>query len=199
MSRPRPFLIAMLVGVLVLESGISLSQSTRLSESPNSMVARLYRIVIARAPIGISTYGNHFLNVFAPYLSHRLVSQIKSDRLCERNWFSRHRNQLIKPPFAWLELGLFSGKDDLSGPSTFHIERQALQNHGSTYVYVRFTRGPPLEIVGSWDVAVRVVREGNYPVIDDVVYLKGQAVESETRLSEILMMGCQGPHWVGEK
>jgi hypothetical protein len=34
-------------------------------------------------------------------------------------------------------------------------------------------------------------------VIDDIVYLKGDDVPTEYRLSELLTEGCNGPHWVG--
>jgi hypothetical protein len=170
-------------------------------------VQRLYAVVIARNPVGISKYGDHFLKRFSPYLSQKLLYRIKTTRSCENDWYTRHAGQLVKPPFAWLEFGLFSGHDDLTGLSAIHIERQEIQGDGSTYVYVRlqskpqvyspdFPKAPP-EKTFHWQVAVHVVMEGGIWVVDDVIYLKGQWVDSESRLSEVLMTGCQGPHWVG--
>jgi hypothetical protein len=174
------------------------------------MVQRLYEQVVARRPLGISTTP-HFLRFFAPYLSGRLIHWIQTDRLCEKDWLRRtggleHGNP-IKAPFGWQELGLFSGPDEHAEPSAFQIERSEPRKDGSTLVYVKLKssrqtysvdlpKGPP-EKPYFWDVAVRVVRESGYPVVDDVVYLKGEAVDSESRLSQELTMGCRESHWVG--
>jgi len=197
----------MCLSLPILSASVSWSRPSHVGESPYSTVQSLYNIVIVRTPIGISTYGNRFLTFFAPYLSKRLINQIKTTRLCEKDWRVRHLDHLVKLPFAWLEFGLFSGDDDLAEVSAFHIDRQELQNDGSTYVYVRLKsrqeiysadlpKSPP-EKPFYWDVAVRVVKEGGNSVVDDIIYLKGQVVDSESRLSEVLMMGCQGPRWVG--
>jgi hypothetical protein len=34
-------------------------------------------------------------------------------------------------------------------------------------------------------------------MIDDVIYLKGEEVSNEYRLSKILTEGCEGSRWVG--
>ena len=34
-------------------------------------------------------------------------------------------------------------------------------------------------------------------MIDDVIFLKDKDIDTESRLSEILAKGCDGPHWVG--
>jgi len=177
------------------------------------MVQSLYELVVARQPVGISTYGNHFLTYFSPYLSQRLIHQIKLDRLCERDWFRQthgrdEHGDVVKPPYAWLELGLFSGAVEQSGPARFRITRSEPREDGSKSVYVSLAewgldaRGnlappndrPPEE---RWDVAVRVVTEGGNPRVDDVVYLKGKYVDFESSLLGYLKMGCRGSRWVG--
>jgi hypothetical protein len=188
------------------QSSISWGQAS-LSEARIAVVQRLYEVVISRVPVGVSTQGDHLPKVFAPYLSKRLIREINTTRLCEKSWYARHRDPLVKPPFAWLEFGPFSGADDLSGASEFHIERQESQKDGSTYVYVRLKSRQQTcsndlpkalpEKAFYWDVAVRVVMDGENPVVDDIVYLKGQGVDSESRLSAVLTTGCKGTHWVG--
>ena len=180
------------------------------------MVQSLYKLVVARQPLGIDT--PHFLEVFAPYLSQGLIHRIKSDRLCEKDWFRRTHGQaaappgppvLVKPPFAWLELGLFSGSEEQSAPSQFKIQRSEPRRDGSTYVYLSLAEwgltekgavAPPSESppAQSWDVAVRVVSQGGRPVVDDVTYLKGKYVDFDSTLSGDLTMGCRGSHWVGQ-
>jgi hypothetical protein len=176
------------------------------------MVQSLYKQVVARHPLGISADRN-FLASFAPYLSERLIRKIKLDRLCEQDWYRRthgadERGNVVKPPFAWLELGLFSGAFEQSEPVQFHITRSAPKVDGSTSVYLSLAEwgfdaqgntaapnnGPPEE---RWDIAVRVVEESGRPLVDDVVYLKGKYVDFESSLSGHLKIGCRGSHWVG--
>jgi hypothetical protein len=171
------------------------------------MIQRLYGIVVASHPLGISADG--FLDTFAPYLSKRLVHRIKVDQQCENDWARQNKGAFIKPPFAWLELGLFSGEEDLSEPSQFHITRSELRRGGLTYVYVKLKSSQqtyssdlpktPPETAYYWDVAVRVVSQGGRPVVDDVIYLKGDMVDFESRLSTDLLLGCRGSHSVGQK
>jgi hypothetical protein len=46
-------------------------------------------------------------------------------------------------------------------------------------------------------VALEVGMENKRLIIDDVIYLKGEEVHTESRLSEVLKDGCDGSHWVG--
>jgi hypothetical protein len=210
----RSLLPVALVVALVLDPTATWGRPARVHQQPEAMVQSLYRLVVARQPVGVSTYP-HFLELFGPYLSEKLTHRIKVDRLCEKDWFrqtherDRHGN-LVKPPFAWLELGLFSGSEEQSEPSQFKIRRSEPRTDGSTYVYVSLaewgltasgaaappSKSPPAQ---SWDVAVRVVRERGYPVVGDVIYLQGRYVESESKLSTALRMGCRGPRWVGQR
>jgi hypothetical protein len=195
----------------------------RLHSSPEATVRALYKEVVARQPLGISTYP-HFLTVFGPYLSERLVRHIKLDRLCEQDWLRRTHGgyapappgppgppgppEIMKPPFAWLELGLFSGDVEQAEPASFQIKRVVHARGGATYVHVRMaewgiakdggsappSKHPPEE---TWEVAVRVVNEHGRSVVDDVVYLKGKYVDFQSTMSGELVMGCRGGTWVG--
>jgi hypothetical protein len=158
------------------------------------MVQSLYQKVVARQPLGLPTGDNWA--VFGPYLSKALFQRIELDRSCQSDWVRQTQGRMVKAPFAWGETGLFSGGADLSEPSRFQIEKTERTQDGSVYVYVKLSRGAPHEKPWNWDVAVRVVEEGN-PVVDDVIYLKCKEVQAEYRLSEILVQGCDGSRWVG--
>jgi hypothetical protein len=215
MSSIRHLVTFPLVAALALIPAATWSRPAGIREQPEATVRSLYELVVVRRPLGISTYPQypHVLKLYTPYISERLLHTIKMDRRCEKDWFQRTHGRdrdgsVVKPPFAWLELGLFSGAVEQSWPSQFKIERSEPREDGSTYVYVNLAewgldargaaappnKGPPEE---SWDVAVRVVREGGHLAVDDVVYLKGKYVDAESSLSGYLAMGCRGPHWVG--
>jgi hypothetical protein len=89
-------------------------------------------------------------------------------------------------------MGLFSGDEELSEPSSFRIERTESNRDGSFRVYVQLTESAPNEKPWSWNVAIQVAVEEKGPVIDDVVYLRGAEVRTEYRLSELLTEGCDG-------
>jgi hypothetical protein len=123
----------------------------------------------------------------SPYLSDSLLNSITQGRACGDDWFRLHPQNDIKAPLAWLEFGLFSGADDRSGPHTFQIEKAKSQDDGSARVSVRLTEGVPPEKPWTWEVAAIVTRENGRFVINDVVFLKDKDVDTESRLSEILM------------
>lgn len=160
-----------------------------------TMVQRLYRQVISRHPLGIPSGENW--KIFEPYLSKGLLREISLARSCQTDWVRQNKGQMVKEPFAWGETGFFSGDEELSEPSSFQIERIESNQDGSFRVYVKLTESTPNEKPWSWEVAVAVVMENKRLVIDDVIYLKGQEVHTESRLSEVLKEGCDGPHWVG--
>jgi hypothetical protein len=177
-------------------------QTGHSTSRPAAVVQSLYRQVIARQPLGIPTGANW--KVFAPYLSKELRHAIELARSCADDWSRQNqsrtmgKNQLpAKAPIAWSELGLFSGAEELSEPSSFKIQRTESNQDGSFRVYVKLTEAPPNDKPWSWDIAVKVKTEAKRPVIDDIIYLKGNDVRTEYRLSEILTEGCNGAHWVG--
>jgi hypothetical protein len=196
MSRLMRFLLFQLFVTFVFGEAAGKAQSGRITSRPVAVVQRLYRQVIARHPLGIPSGENW--KVFAPFLSRELIRRITLARSCQNDWLRQNKGQMIKEPFAWGESGFFSGAEELSEPSSFKIQRTESDQGGSFRVYVKLTESPPNEKPWSWDVAVQVKMEKRYPVIDDVVYLKGDDVRTEYRLSEILTEGCNGSHWIAD-
>jgi len=103
----------------------------------------------------------------------------------------------LKPPFGWLESGLFSGDDEQASPRDFQIERTPSEEDGSLHVYVKLTWEKPPAPKWIWQVAVIVIQEDGHFVVDDVTYLKDEARYIDSRLSDYLSEGCDGAHWVG--
>jgi len=164
-------------------------------KQPEATVRSLYREVVARHPVGIP--GGADKNVFAPYLSKSLLRRIDLAVACGKDWYRQHPDPNLKPEFAWLEFGLFTGGNEQVAPRAFHVERAQPQKDGSFRVYVRLTWGSPAE-PWIWHVAAIAVQENGHFVIDDVIFLKEEKTgEDESRLSEILTAGCNGPRWIG--
>ncbi|HSE49084.1 MAG TPA: hypothetical protein VLA96_07760 [Terriglobales bacterium] len=165
----------------------------RIPNRPKPLVQSLYAEVVAHHPLGISVGGK--LKVFAPYLSKALLHRINLANTCLEDWDRQNPDPTAKPP--GIEGGLFTG-DDLRGePQAFVIERVQSAEDGSVRVYVRLTHQEPGESPWSWRVAAIVVRESGRPVVDDVIYLGDTPQDVDTRLSEYLTQGCDGPRWVG--
>lgn len=166
-----------------------------LSSQVDIPVRMLYQQLVSRPVGGIPTPGR--MKSLSPYLSSSLLHRITQARACGNDWFRLHPKNDVKPPFAWGEFGLFSGANDRSGPDTFEIEKMESENDGSFRVCIRLTEGNPPEKPWTWRVANIVTRKGGRYVIDDVIFLKDEDIDTETRLSGILMSGCDGPRWVG--
>ncbi len=141
-----------------------------------------------------------------PYLSKRLVSRLDTASACEKDYFRLHHDPDSKPPFDWLEFGLFSGAWEEALPAAFHVERTQQEKDGSFSVYLRLTyketwatygRAPNPEGTFRWHITVLVVPENGHFVVDDVIYLKDESRDSESRISQILTRGCDGSRWVG--
>lgn len=195
MSRLIRLLLFQIVLILVFGQAVGKAQSGRIKSQPTAVVESLYRQVIVRHPLGIPSGENW--KVFAPFLSRDLIRRITLARSCQDDWVRQNPGKMIKEPFAWGETGLFSGAEELSEPSSFKIERTEPNQDGSFRIYVTLTEAPPNNKPWSWDVEVQMKMEEKRFVIDDVVYLKGDDVPNEQRLSEILTEGCNGSHWIG--
>lgn len=185
--------------LLQLATVFALGQSTqqpRLPKQPDAMVQSLYGQVVARHPVGILDGADK--SIFTPYLSKSLLHKIDLANACSRDWVRQNQGRILKAPFGWSESGLFSGANERTDPLTFQIERTELEKDGSSLVYVRLGGGTPPDKPWTWEVAVRVVKENEHPVVDDVIYLKDKDQDFEYRLSESLVDGCDGPRWVGE-
>jgi hypothetical protein len=166
------------------------------AKQPEAFVRDFYRLVVALHPVSIPDKAE--MKVFAPYLSKELRNKIDVARACSDDWDRQHpAPPILKPPFGWLESGLFSGGNEKASPRLFHVERTQLEKDGSFRVYVRLTWGLH-ERPWIWHVAAIVVRDKSGFVIDDVIYLKDEPYDIEMRLSEALAEGCNGPRWVGD-
>ncbi len=170
------------------------SKPPSMPKQPDAMVRSLYREVVARHPVGIP--GDADMKIFAPYLSKALLHRIDLAIACSADEARQHPDPHLKPEIAWLEAGLFSGDDEQASPRTFHIERAQSEKNGSFRVYVRLTWGLP-ESPLIWHVAAIVVLEDSHFVVDDVIYLKDENRDVDSRLSEYLSAGCDGGRWVG--
>ncbi len=195
MTLLRCIILLQFATALALSQTAQQSQPANLPKKPEALVQSLYRQVVARKPVGIP-YGTD-MKIFAPYLSKTLLDRIELGRACGNDWYRQHPGRRLKPPFAWLEAGLFSGANERTDPLTFQIERTETEKDGSVRVYVRLSGGAPSEKPWSWEVAALVVREDGHFVIDDVIYLKGKELPVESRLRDVLAKGCDGPRWVG--
>jgi hypothetical protein len=157
-------------------------------------VRGLYRRLVSQQIEGFPTPKR--MKVLSLYLSNSLIHRINQARACRDDWFRLHPKNDEKAPSTWFEFGLFSGYDDRGHPQAFQIEKTESEEDGSFRVYVRLTEGPQ-EKPWNWQVAASVIRENGRFVIDDVIFLKDKDFDTESRLSEILQRGCDGPHWVG--
>lgn len=174
------------------------SQPSNPPSGSEVVVRNLYHDVIARHPVGIP-YGAN-MRILAPYLSTSLIHRIDSAQACSRDWMRQNQGRVLKAPFAWGEAGLFSGGDEKASPGSFRIERTEAEKDGSFRVDVELMYKPS-DGPGVWHVEAVVVREGGHLAVDDVIFLKnkgsGSQAPGESRLSELLSQGCDGPRWVG--
>lgn len=194
MGRLMRFL-PLLCALLMLGQAHGRPQSASITPQPDAVVQNLYHQVIVRHPLGIPSGENW--KVFAPFLSKGLIRRITLARSCQSDWARQNQGKMIKEPFAWGETGFFSGAEELSEPSSFQIQRTEPNQDGSFRVNVKLTESPPNDKPWSWDVEVYVKMEERRFVVDDVVFLKGDDVPTEYRLSGILTEGCKGSHWIG--
>jgi hypothetical protein len=166
-----------------------------LSNQAELPVRRLYQQLVSRPIGGIPTIER--MKSLSPYLSDSLLNRITQARACNDDYFRLHPKNDVKAPLEWLEFGLFSGADDRSGPHTFQIKKAKSQEDSSIRVNVRLTEGIPPEKPWTWEVAAIVIRENGRFVINDVVFLRDENVNTDSRLSEVLTRGCDGSRWVG--
>jgi len=175
------------------------SKSADVPNQPVVLVQSLYTQVVARHPLGIPDGANE--KIFMPYLSKALHHRIDLFIACNADFFRQHPQPDLKGPSGIWEDDIFSGGEDQAEPRSFHIEKTQSEKDGSIRVFVRLTWGPH-ERPWIWRVAAVLTQEDDHYVVDDVIYLKDsehrgpEAVDS--RLSEHLSEGCDGPRWVGK-
>lgn len=180
---------------LLLGQSVSARKPPNLPNQPKTLVRSLYTEVVALHPVGIPQGAD--MKIFAPYLSKSLLHRIDSAIACAADYDRQYPDPNLKPPFAWLEAGLFSGDDERTEPRAFDIEGARSQKDGSFRVSVKLMWGAPPGDQETWHVAVIVSKENGHFVVDDLIYLKGEGRPVESRLSEYLSAGCSGRRWVG--
>jgi hypothetical protein len=186
-----------------------------------AVIIKLYKQIVLRKPLGLP--GGKELDAIRPFLSRDLIERIKVSADCAKDYFGQYPDpdptgpnalMIMKPPFAWLEAGLFSGDNERADPLWFGVRRIRRQHDGSYEVYVKLKtwdefdkyprpRGSPYD--DTWEVTVFVVRDGNHYAVNDVFYPQVYADHSiphypaieETRLSQLLDSGCKDGKWVG--
>ncbi|HWE46558.1 MAG TPA: hypothetical protein VG407_11065 [Caulobacteraceae bacterium] len=163
--------------------------------SATALVSRLYMEVVARHPLGVP-YGED-AKVFDPFVSKTLLHRFELNTACDIDWHRRNPDPDLKPPTGMIEDDVFSGPDDRSEPTAFHIERTETWKGGSSRVYVRLTSTDPGTEPMTWYVAAVVVPESGRLVVDDVLYLKDKKGSVDYRLSRRLSSWCRGGHWIG--
>jgi hypothetical protein len=171
------------------------SKPSALPNEPKTLVKSLYTQVVARHPVGLPKGAD--MEFFAPYLSNTLLHRIDLVDACGADWYRQNPDPSLKPDIGWLELGLFSGGEEETTPSTFIIERAQSEKDGSIRVYVKLTYEEPHAKPFIWHVAAIVLRQNDHYVVDDVIYLKEPWENAGGRLSARLSANCDGPHWVG--
>ena len=185
-----------LLAALVWGQDAPQRKSSSLTSRSEVLVSNLYKRVVTLRPVGIPSGAD--MKALAPYLSKALRHRFDLNNACLVDWRKQNPDPSLKPPVGLIENGVFSGANEEAEPRAFHIERTESEKDGSSRVYVRLTVGDPPNKPLVWYVAAVVVREDGRPVVDDVLYLKGENGEVESRLSKDLSSGCDGPRWVGE-
>jgi hypothetical protein len=164
-------------------------------EQPEAMVRSFYSEVVAHHPVGIPRGQD--MRALAPYLSKSLLRRINSALACEDDYYRRHQNSKEKPDIEWLEFGLFTGGNEKVSPRAFYVEGTQSEKDGFFQVSVRLTWGSPSKR-WIWRVVAVVIQEDGHFGVDDVIFEKDENLdEVESRLSETLASGCDGPRWVG--
>ncbi len=74
------------------------SKPPRVPEQSEAIVRRLYRVVVARHPLGIPKGED--MTILAPYLSKALLHRIDVARTCYDDWIRQHPDPNLKPPFG---------------------------------------------------------------------------------------------------
>ena len=170
--------------------------------SPETVVRELYRQVVARHPLGIP-HGED-KTVIWPLLSSGLTHKLEIAEACERDYFEQQKGRegVYKPEFGWLEDGIFSGSNEMAGPTGADVESTDSQKDGSFLVYVRLAYKDPYQpnstIVYHWRVTAIVISEEGRFVVDDVLFFKEGSTDIAGRLSRSFS-GCDGSHWTGER
>jgi hypothetical protein len=167
-------------------------------QAAKAVVIKLYRQVVRRKPIGIPREKDR--RTIWPLLSQDLIERMRVAKECEKDFFRQYPDPTLKPGFGWLEFGLFSGGDELAGPSLYSVRRAVRQNAGSFQVEVQLTYkdtfAPVPKDTFKWDVIAFVTWDGHRFAIDDILYSKDYPEDPEFRLSQLLSQQCKDGKFV---
>jgi len=147
MTPLRCIILLQFTTTLALGQPIHQRKPASLPKQPEALVRSLYQKVAARQTVGIPHGAD--MKIFAPYLSKTLRHRIQLARACGNDWFRQHPGRSLKPPFVWLEAGLFSGANERTDPNAFVIEKAQSEKDGSFRVFVRLRGGKPPSNRGS--------------------------------------------------
>src|SRR5690242_16045510 len=111
----RPALMIASAALAFTAAGQCFSQQTAATDQQEvkAVVTKLYRQIVLRKPIGLPR--GKALEVIRRYLSRNLIERIRVTAECEKDFDRQYPydpNLRLKPPFAWLEAGLFSGDNE---------------------------------------------------------------------------------------
>lgn len=192
----RRCLLLLSVQAVFSQSGM-LTVRQSLPDEPATLVANLYRQVIAHHPIGIPEGED--LKAFTPYLTSSLLHGLAQYRECTSDWDRKNAGSGLKSPVGLFENDIFSGAYEQATPQTFHIEKTEPEDNGHLRVYVRLSSVSPPAPPSVWRVAVLVSRERGHFFVDDIVYLKDENRPADEQLSEYFSRYCRGPRFVGRQ
>jgi len=202
----RPFLLALSVFGFIAVGWCSPQPEAATDEhEAQSVVMNLYKQIVLRKPLGIGSKADR--QAISPFLSRGLIARFNAAEACEKDYFRQYPDPNLKPQFAWLEMGLFSGGNEKAIPSHAVVQRTKIQPDGSYRLHVQLTYKESFETYGrtpdpantfKWTVIARVIRDGSRFAVDDILYLNEDTKRVESRLSEFLSLGCENGKWVGD-
>src|SRR5215469_5936630 len=173
-------------------------------DDAQSVVMKLYKQIVLRKPLGIGSEADR--QAIRPFLSQSLIARFNDAEGCQRDYFRQYPDPSLKPEFAWLEMGLFSGGNEEGTPSDAIVQRTKIQKDGSYRVYVQLTYRESFDtyrrtaVPGStfkWTVVASVIRDKGRFAVDDILYFNEDTKRIESRLSQVLSLGCENGNWVG--
>jgi len=216
----KPALLACIAIVFTTGKGFSQQTVKGIQTEAETVVTNLYKRVIFLKPLGLPQ-GKE-LEAIRPSLSQDLLARIRVAGECEKDYFRQYPDPdpkdpnayILKPPFAWMETGLFSGGNEQADPFWFGVRRSESQKDGSYEVRVKLKRWPEPDKYPrargpmydwTWEVVVFVIRDGNHLAVNDIYYPQVYPDNGEPRyptveklrLSQLLGEGCKDGKWVG--
>jgi len=168
---------------------------------PEAVVQRLYAQIVKSRPLGIPTEADRA--VLWPLLTPRLAGILVTAERCQEDYFRQHPDPDLKPEFGWLEVGLFSGPDEMALPSEVNVVGTDALTRGRHVVHVEFTyRDSIFGRAGDPDYTFRwrgevIVEQGTRGFLVDDFRRIDAASNKRLRALSQQFVGCRGTRWVG--